>query len=359
MITIAIIINDRNFSNVNVNSVMYGNPGIGGTPYEFLLLSKCLSLEKNIDLTVFHVGDNIFPKDIKCIRRKNISECFQEIKHGSFDYAVLQNNLLSTNELSTISLSSRIVIWAHNFPSILDVLAMKKNKNIHKIVCVGKKFSLFYRLLTKKVCLIENMVSPESPIKHFYQKRKFCITYVGSLTPGKSFHCLAKTWPKLSRLYPELELNVIGTGKLYNQFQKLGDYGIAEPNYEKRFVRYLLDKDGRISNRIHFLGDLGLEKYEIMAKSMIGVVNPTGRTETFGLGAIEFNRCGVFVIGSTPSIVNNVNGWKTTKGFGLFRLIKKAINKREKIIMMGESSARVVSKYLPNQVVPKWKSILK
>jgi glycosyltransferase involved in cell wall biosynthesis len=98
---------------------------------------------------------------------------------------------------------------------------------------------------------------------------------------------LAKAWPQILKVYPNARLNVIGSGKLYDRNARLGKYEIADANYEKEFMPYLVDQNGIILPSVKFWGILGNEKNEILQKTRVGVPNPWGKTETFGYTAIE------------------------------------------------------------------------
>lgn len=69
---------------------------------------------------------------------------------------------------------------------------------------------------------------------------------------------------------------------------------------------YILDADGMIKSNIRFHGILGNEKYNLFLNSSVGIVNPSARTETFGLGIIEMATC------SLPVVTKNWNGFPDT-----------------------------------------------
>jgi glycosyltransferase involved in cell wall biosynthesis len=129
-----------------------------------------------------------------------------------------------------------------------------------------------------------------------FQQRPLHVTYIGNLAKQKGFHILARAWPQILRDCPDAVLNVIGSGKLYDRNSKLGEYGIAEATYEKAFMPYLKDIDGRIFPSVKFWGIIsGKKKNEILQNTRVGVPNPSGRTETFGYGAIEMQAFGALV----------------------------------------------------------------
>ncbi|WP_332400851.1 glycosyltransferase [Lactococcus laudensis] len=134
------------------------------------------------------------------------------------------------------------------------------------------------------------------PIRDNVQENNI-ICFVGSITPAKGFHVLAKQWPKIKKKIPDAKLYVIGSGNLYDRNQRLGKFSIAESTYEKTFINYLTDRNGAISSDVKFFGVLDNNlKIEVMNKAKVGVVNPTARGETFCISAIEFEALDIPVV---------------------------------------------------------------
>ena len=102
---------------------------------------------------------------------------------------------------------------------------------------------------------------------------------------------LAEAWSNVRERVPDAGLDVIGTGRLYDENAKLGKYGLAEETYEQEFMKWLTDEKGEILPNVRFHGILGAEKYDVFRKCSIGVINPMA-TETFGLAAVEMEACG-------------------------------------------------------------------
>lgn len=140
--------------------------------------------------------------------------------------------------------------------------------NIKRVVFVGRQQYDQYidHRICKKATYVFNMFYgklAQYQRKDDYEK---IVTYMGSIIPSKGFHILAEQWKKIVEQVPDAELYVIGSGSLYSKGARLGEYGIADSEYEKRFVPYLTDEQGKILNSVHFCGVLGQEKYEISIK---------------------------------------------------------------------------------------------
>jgi hypothetical protein len=116
------------------------------------------------------------------------------------------------------------------------------------------------------------------------------LAYVGALTPFKGFDRLARQWPTIARHCPQASLRVFGGADLYGQRAEAG----ALSRYE-RHCRELLEHGG-FGDRVVFEGSCGLERYGALERVAVGVVNPSGRDETFCLAAAEFSACSLPVL---------------------------------------------------------------
>lgn len=70
---------------------------------------------------------------------------------------------------------------------------------------------------------------------------------------------------------------------------------MASEEYENQFIPFLSIND-EIMDNVYFHGHLANEKWHIMERSMVGVPNPSGATETFCITGVEFQALGVPVV---------------------------------------------------------------
>ena len=59
MIKVAMLFQESETDNMDLSMPEKGNPGVGGTAFCFLLLSKFLMDKKEIDLTIYQFQNNI------------------------------------------------------------------------------------------------------------------------------------------------------------------------------------------------------------------------------------------------------------------------------------------------------------
>lgn len=294
---IAFFLNNPTLPYRDYSSILDGNPGIGGSEYEFLLVSYLLEIRDNgLEIHLFTNCKGKLPhKRIHQVKnlneaclystKHNISEMVVDIKHFSFDVLDNYKEFL------------KIIIWAHNNISYKLLDLFYDLSYIKKIVNCGREEMELYRdhLASYKSIFIYNIF----PIKEksYYQARiqnrnNHNVVYMGSIVKAKGFHVLARTWKRVIAEIPDAQLYVIGSGKLYNGNAKLGKYGIADRKYEELFMPYITDKNGKIMESVHFCGILCEEKNDVLGKCKVAVPNPTGISECLPITTMEMQLMG-------------------------------------------------------------------
>lgn len=305
---IAIYHPDKNFSDVDCTHLEDGNPGIGGSEYAAICLAEKLALiTDKFEVLLITQSNNLLIPSSKGKLKRSVAETPSElltvIEKEHIDYIIVRYGVISidSNFYSDIK-NCKIVIWCQNFVPWRDLNFFEKNSNVVRLICVGKeqmelyvdhpayeKSDYIFNFLPQQ--LIEQSRSRIVP----FETRGNDVVYMGSLVRAKSFDTLAKAWPKVIKQVPNAKLHVIGSGQLYNRNQKLGKYGIAEESYEQSFIPYIIDDKGKIIDSVHFYGNLGAEKMDVMSKARVAVPNPTGKTETFCICGIEMQLCGCLI----------------------------------------------------------------
>ena len=297
---VAFFLDNVGFVSTDCSNALNGNPGIGGTEWLFIVVSTLLSKRDNeIDIILYITKSGKFLDGLMTKVVRDISEAITIADAEGVDYLVVKH--LATNiteqRLNIKTQKLRIICWCHVFVCHWELDYYASNDVVSKIVFVGKEMYDLYRdhrIFNKAVYIyncIESCDAVELVVRNPYEKRRNAIVYVGSLVPYKGFHLLAEAWPEVLEHFPDAELFVIGSGKLYDEKSKLGDWGIAESEYEAMFMKNFIIH-GRLHPNVHFLGLLGDEKKDILLKAKIGVPNPSGITETFCLSAVEMQMYG-------------------------------------------------------------------
>lgn len=287
----------NNAGHLDCRGIINGNPGLGGSEYEFLLVSYLLEQRDNdIEPVLFSASPIIVPhkRVVNVGGIKALCEsCLKEeisllvINQGKFDRKFFD---FYGNRIS-------LILWAHNDMSYYRLDMFNKLPYVKRIVCCGREMLDLFRdhLVTGKSTYVYNLF-PLHDKTWYKSKINFSdnhnVVYMGMLHPVKGFQVLARSWKKIVSHVPDAQLYVIGSGKLYDKDAKLGKYGIASESFEGLIFPYLEDERGNLLSSVHFMGLMGVEKYDILGKCKVGVPNPTGNSETFCICGIEMQLMG-------------------------------------------------------------------
>lgn len=360
---IFLCVEDEGYKDMDFSIPEEGNPGVSGTIYEFLMLIKYLCMDKDYLVNVFCFENNRYPFGCNCIKIEN-HEAIWKYPFKKKDILIVQSTLNKSfyNELEGKKV--RTIIWAHNYLSGEMVEMFNRMNSVKRIVFVGQEQYDHYvgHDIINKSTYIYNMF--EANNSKYYRKDKLepIVTYTGSLIPAKGFHVLARVWKKIVKRVPEAQLYVVGSGKLYDQRNQLGEYGVAEDSYEKAFIKYIIEED-KIMPSVHFLGVCGREKVELYQRTLVGVMNPTGATETFGLSGVEMEACGIPIVtkkkyGLFDIVEDKKTGFLISSEKELEKKIVELLVDREKNHVMGEKAKSFVTeKFAPEIILPAWKQI--
>lgn len=355
------------FSNADISDVDMrfpekGNPGIGGTPYSFTLLSKYLSIFKsNMNITLYIDSPGLMPKGIVMKIVTDIFHAIEEASNDSIDIFIFrpQNDIRIFESLNKKSLKS--ITWGHNFYNSKLAKYISECDSVKRNVFVGKEQYdryIDHSIISKSTFIFNSLSLYNSNVLR--ENDCLTVTYIGSIVPSKGFHVLAKQWKKILNEIPNARLNVIGTGQVYSRKAELGKYGIAEESYERKFIKYITNNNGEILDSINFLGLLGFNKIDYILATSVGVVNPTARTETFGISAIEMEMYGVPVVtkkcnGFLDTIINGKTGILYNYERNLAKNIIRLLNDREINNKYGNNAKNfVLNNFNVEKITEEW-----
>ncbi len=362
---IAIHIDNRNISKVDCSDLLKGNPGIGGTEYCFLILAQAMKKHyPQHEIVLFAEKKGKLPYVDDVVLTDGIEDLINKVSQDNFDVLLL-NSLRDGKPLKDEwfglmnEKNIKVVLWAHNFyysdycTRIAACDAVKAN------VFVGKQ--QYDRYIDHQIANKSTYIFNMYPVGEKVRNQEFdkAVTYIGSLVPGKGFHILAEQWKEILEKVPDAQLNVIGSGKLYNRDSKLGKFGIAEERYENAFMKHLVDENGKMLPSVHFLGIMGAEKSEVIANTAVGVVNPTGRTETFGISAIDFESMCVPVVtiatgGFLDTVIDKKTGRLYKKKSKLADCVSELLLDKERNIQYGKAGRELSKSFAPEVITPVW-----
>lgn len=309
---IAFYLPNKNLKEVDCTRLEDGNPGIGGTEYIIQATVHYLHklAPKGIDIILgleeeYGISNTLKP----FVKVSSIKELIEQVNPDYIAFKYEDHTYLEAT-YATKGTKTKLLPWAHNFISRTKLTKLANDNKVARIICVSKEQLNMYRdhkAFLKSVYIYNGM-----PVTYLEQQKESLppfknrpneVTYIGSIVNFKGFHLLAKAWPEVLKRVPDAQLNVIGSGKLYDRTAKLGPYGIAEASYEAQFMPYLIDANGKLLPSVKFWSVLGTEKNDILKRTRVGVPNPSGVSETFCITALEMQAMGALI---------------TTIGFGGF-----------------------------------------
>ena len=366
---IGIYINNKNIAAVDCTNLRRGNPGIGGTEYCILLLAQVYKENyPNEDVILFVSSDASLPKVDNVVVVEKISTLCDVAKQYEVDMLVIsavhEGQPLSKTffkELDEKKINA--ILWGHNF-YLSDFCSMvAKCSAVKANVFVGQQQYDRYvdHNIIKKSPYIYNMY-PMTQVGKRIDIENHSVTYIGSLVPTKGFHVLADAWKEILKCVPDATLNVIGSGKLYGRNSKLGRYNIADEEYEAAFIPGVTDEKGQILPSIHFMGVLGTEKNEVIQHTCVGVVNPTGRTETFGISALDFESQAVPVVtiakgGFLDTVIDGQTGLLYSNASELADKVSKLLLNEDINRKYGEAGVELSKQFSPEKIIKEWDSL--
>lgn len=348
----------------NIDIVKNGNPGIGGSEYLLLQLFYYLLGDGEYNCRLYTKGAIVHNKYASSVD-SDLTALKKAIEDKIDIFIFIPKNKDNDfyNELEHQKLKS--IAWVHNYISYKVIKSLQKCSMIKRVIFVSKQHYDCYidDELIKKADYIYNMLNIK---QHKYippQNKEPIVTYVGALIPTKGFHKLAKVWKKILKKVPNAKLQVIGDGRLYNKNAVLGHYGIAEAKYEKKILNYLNDKNGKLLESVTFLGSLGNEKEELIEKTKVGVANPTGKSETFCLSAVEYKTYAIPVVtykgyGLLDTVRNNIDGILIKNERELKNAIVKLLTDNLKNTEYGQNGLKDgFLEFLPDTIIKQWKNV--
>jgi glycosyltransferase involved in cell wall biosynthesis len=365
---IAFYVPNQHLKKVDFSSPEEGNPGTGAAEYLHVALPYFISDDNYLASIIAHNTSNM-PDSIESIKCGSIIEAAQIAKNNEVDIFVFRPRIHEESNILDLieSLKLPSIGRAALTPSAAHQRKMAKTSYFKALVAVGSQQfeSLIDSPIAFKLTCINNGITLKACDKFTsIKKNKKLVTYMGAIVPQKGFHVLARVWPEVLKQHPDAELRVIGSSKIYNENLEVGSLGIADEAYENEYlIPYLCDTNGKLHKSVSFLGILGPDKYKHISESLIGIVNPTGQTETCCVSAVEMSACSTAVVTGSyyallDTVQNNITGLHGRGDNKLLENICKLLSNPELAIKLGSNGKELAkSNYEFNIVSEKWKKL--
>lgn len=362
MIKVVIYIGAQSGSPIEINNIEKANPGIGGTQYCMLLLAHFL--EKDPNYKVFILGKRriIANTDLNYAPVNADDELLNEVDRISPNLVILGHFPFSILKQHFWKVQHNVVVWSHNFLYADFCKYIVENPSIKANVFVGKQQYDRYidHDVINKSLHISNMVPDLQPNGCRINDSR-TVVFIGAIIEGKGFLELCKIWKSIIARVPNARLLVMGSGNLYNQ-TKLGKLGIASEDYENKFFPYI-SENGKLLPSVEFLGLVKEEKMDYFKTASVGVVNPTGRTETFGMGILEMATCEIPVVTSATNgffdtIIDGETGFLCTTPDEISDKIVMLLEDPNKNEQMGKAAKANLKHFSQEAIMPSWKNMI-
>lgn len=366
---IAIYIDNSNICGVDCRDLTRGNPGIGGTEYCIMLLAQMYKRSYPRDeVILLAAAGGMLPEVDRVVASKDpldtVGKAVQEQVDLLLISSVYQGKPLPDAFFRSVDQAQlKTVTWGHNFYLADYCRNVARCNYIRANVFVGRQQYDRYidHPVIHKSTYIYNMYPRVEPPCRTENDGKM-VTYIGSIVPTKGFHILANAWKTILAQVPQAQLHVIGSGTLYDRNSRLGSYGIAEESYERSFIQGITDGQGTLLPSVHFHGVLGTEKKEWIAKTSVGVPNPSGRTETFGISALDFSARGVPVVtvaagGFLDTVISGKTGLLYADPSALAENVVTLLKDSQMNLQYGKAGMMFAREFEPEHTIGRWHTL--
>jgi glycosyltransferase involved in cell wall biosynthesis len=360
---IAFFIDNSKIPNVNFSQPDLGNPGCGASEYVAVQVAAGL-IKRGYVVKLYVTNLGKFPESIPIVK---VSNLLDSLKHSILANEVLVHRLeVSSRSFVYDQITSkeglRVIPWMQLTPSQKLARKLAREDSVISVIAVGgnQVTRLRDNPIFKKLHLISNPIATPAMKQNSDVEPPNQVVFVGALTPAKGFHILADQWANVRKRVPNATLKVIGSGSLYDKERILGNMSLADKNYEDRILREL-----QADESVEFLGTITdpLVKSKIVTNSKVGIVNPSGETETFCVAAAEIQSLGVPVVtirkfGLRDTVRHNQTGLQYRFKVNLSRLIVKLLldeNLRKKL---GKNGPLWTRQYDIDTVLDNWEQLI-
>jgi FkbM family methyltransferase len=369
LMKIAMYLENKNISSVDLRFPEQGNPGVGGTEFNFITLASELQNRYHfLKIKMFAQATQLLPENVACQQAFSCVKAVELAISQGFEFFVWRPTVREDASQLVNNISSyaiKFIIWAHNTPEseILSKLAIAEN--VRRFVPVGhyQKRAIQSAEIRKKTTAIHNGFHFKA-YQGTAEKDPNLVVYTGSIIPVKGFGLLAKAWPKVIQQCPNAKLVVIGSGQLYNRNAKLGPWRIADADFENSaIIPYLSDENGKLISSVIFKGVMGAEKIPLLKQAICGVVNPTGKGENCPGSAIEFLAAGTAVVSAASEGILDVvdDGITGILGHGVDELavnITLMLKETEYAVKLGNSGPDIIqTRFNYDKICDEWMTL--
>lgn len=354
---------------VSAAGVVSGEEALSGTHSSGLLVAESLARRgHDIGLCIAH-GQRVVDTGVSSFG--TLEEAASWVRKGRVIW-VSHGDDLTMKALNGLGLAP--IIWTHLPVSPMDRECLESGRARGIIVVSDTmRIPLLRSSRRERTTRIYNPLAPlfatppDTPTDRFARR---VVVYAGAAGLTKGLHRLLEIWRYARRRDSGITLRIAGTGRLYGSGRELGPFGIANPEFEARYVAPLASEFGSLSAAgVEPLGLLSpRELREQYARASLGVVNPNWNeyTETFCCAATEMlgTRLPVFSVAraALPETIGRSGGALLTRRESLetaARQLGELVADSARLARLGAAGrAYVCEAYGLERIVDEWERLL-
>lgn len=279
------------------------SPGVSGTEFSQLQVADLIHQNlSEIQVELCAIG---FPVQLGQLTAR----VFEDRAAFSCSGAILICSVENLLQLSVQQIDNSLVIAVSHHPHDRNLDIVRKRFDLFAVIHVSRysywsNFSFLDRMI-----FIPNLMPTATVDREPRQSlnKSGIVGYVGALVPAKRFLDLAKAWPMVRTHLPNARLEVLGASSLYGDEDTHPELPTTI-EYGNQILSALGVSRACELHDVDFLGNRATGKDEIVSRWQIGVVNPTGNTESFCYSLRELLLQGIPTVGGVRQGMGDVMG---------------------------------------------------
>lgn len=282
------------------------NPGIGGTQFTTIqLVLRLAAARPDWTINLVNTGPmqvRAMPSNLGLVNVDSVDEYLCSDHARSQDALVVPVRTLRRASLTSMrNVASRVVAWSRH-PSDSPLRDIDAVVRLAAVVSVGNyQFHTNQGLRAPHVYIQNLFCPPSGEAESGALPRDGMVRFVhlGALVRGKGFHLIAQQWRAIRQDYPHASLDVIGSADVYRD---MSTHPVipTDREFAEEILQYIPAAD-LDELRVVFHGSLGAQKFDVIRRCHIALLNPTGRSEAFPASPLECMWVGRPVIGGVKN----------------------------------------------------------
>lgn len=299
---------------VAVDGIRQGIEGLSGTIASCLLVADGLAARGHTVGVWVRNGESLTGTSLQCFFDR--TSALDWLGSGRLVLCTWQSD-----ELQELAARGDVPwVWSQ-LPVSESELQCLTQRSVDGLIVVSDtvRLPLLHSAASQRIARVYNPLNPffTQPVDggpDRYRSRR--VIFAGYIGKSKGVHRLLQMWSYVRERVPDACLTLAGSHKLYGNEREVGPHGIAEPDFEAKYIAPIVRRFGSLDAA--GIQPVGLQSTQglrnLFTTSALGVVNPNWHsyTETFCCAAVEMLGCGLPVFscaaGALPEVIGRSGG---------------------------------------------------